>query len=89
MNAKIIFTYPIETIDMQCKNMITDVNDRLRTITKNLKQSTKKSSLPEIMEDINSVRNQLILVDTNLEEVYNILEGLVNYEESPEETEES
>jgi hypothetical protein len=41
------------------------------------------------MEDINSVRNDLILVDTNLEEVYNILEGLVNYEESPEETEES
>jgi glutamine synthetase type III len=89
MNAKIIFTYPIETIDMQCKNMIADVNDRLRTITKNLKQSSKKLSLPEIMEDINSVRNQLILVDTNLEEVYNILEGLVNYEESPEETEES
>ena len=89
MNAKIIFTYPVETIDTQCKNMIADVNARLRTIVKNLKQSTKKSHLPEIMEDINSVRNELILVDTNLEEVYNILEGLVNYEESPEETEES
>jgi len=89
MNAKIIFTYPVETIDMQCKDMIKDVNARLKAITKNLKVSIGKEQLTEIMEDINSVRNDLILVDTNLEEVYNILEGLVNYEESPEETEES
>ena len=89
MNAKIIFTYPVETIDMQCKEMIKDVNKRLRIITKRLGQSAKKPQLTDIMEDINSVRNELILVDTNLEEVYNILEGLVNYEESPEEIEES
>ena len=89
MNAKIIFTYPVEIIDMQCKEMIKDVNVRLKAITKKLKVSIDKERLTDLMEDINSVRNDLILVDTNLEEVYNILDGLVNYEESPEEIEET
>lgn len=89
MNAKIIFTYPVETIDMQCKEMIKDVNARLKGITKKLKDSISKDQLTEIMEEVDSVRRDLILVDTNLEEVYNILDGLVNYEESPEEIEET
>lgn len=91
MNAKITVTVPIEKIHLKVHEILEDTANSLELasvdVTSISKNVLTESDFLYQLEQIDLIRKKLALLDANLEDCYNILNGLVIYKTKQNEKE--
>lgn len=80
MNAKMVFTVPIENIPVEVNKLIQNIAERLKKSIEDLSSCSYNDNYPFVIEQIDMIRKDLNLIDMNLDDSYNILLGYVKYQ---------
>lgn len=83
MNAKITITIPIEKLNIKVAEMLEEVASELENMSVDItaisKDAASEKDLLKQIDDIDGLRKKMLLLDSNLEDCYSILGGLVKY----------
>lgn len=83
MNAKITITIPIERLSTKVAEMLEEVASELENMSVDVtaisKDAASEKDLLKQIDDIDGLRKKMLLLDSNLEDCYSILGGLVKY----------
>lgn len=79
MNAKMIITVPVENIPQEVSKIMERLSGNAGSIKEKISNCTYNDNHTFIIEEIDSIRKTLSLIDNNLEDCYNILLGYVKY----------
>jgi len=79
MNAKIVITVPIDNIPDEVSKIMERLVESISSVKEKLSNCTYSDNHTTVIEEIDSIRKSLSLIDNNLEDCYSILLGYVKY----------
>lgn len=79
MNAKMVITVPIENIPEEVSKILERLVDSLSTIKEKLNNCVYNQNESLVIDEIDSIRKSLSLLDLNLEDCHSILVGYTKY----------
>lgn len=84
MNAKITITVPLDKLHIKIADLLDELASNIESVSIDLtgvsKETRQKIDILKQLHDIDSIRKKMALLDANLEDCYNVLVGLVNYQ---------
>lgn len=91
MNVKLTVTVPMEKIHLKIGEMLEDVArelDNTAIDTTSISKSVyQQADFLKQMDEIDKIRKKMALLDANLEDCYNVINGLLVYKTKQKETE--
>lgn len=83
MNAKLTITVPIEKVHLKVSMILEEIANELELssidATSVSKNTIQQTDFLKQLSDIDQIRKKLALLDSNLEDCYSILSGLVRF----------
>jgi|694.fasta_scaffold143795_1 hypothetical protein len=83
MNAKIKITVPIDKVHLKIASILKEVCEELNITAKETaeiaEQTSKSQDLLLQLDKIDKLRKKMALLDSNLEDCYDVIDGLVKY----------